>query len=140
MPRNEPAFTTAKVQDAFIRAKVALLVQEPFGTEQIVLRKDGLRVVDGPGVVVDLSSLGDMMSSNNGISCWFRITKVSFFLSSIIRLRSKMNITNEHESFLLPCDSYTEANGSSQSPISSHEFREKLNKILCQGRELPRCH
>ena len=81
MPRNEPSFTTAKVQDAFIRAKVALLVQEPFGTEQIVLRKDGLRVVDGPGVVVDLSSLGDMMSSNNGISCWFRITKVIFFLS-----------------------------------------------------------
>ena len=67
MQRIEPALSTAKVQNAFIWAKLALLVQEPFWTEQIMLRKDGLCVVDSSGVVVDLSTLGDMMSSNNCI-------------------------------------------------------------------------
>ena len=62
--KYKPALPTAKVEDALIGAKVALIVKEPFRSEEGVVLKEGLCVVDGPGVVVDLGILGDVEAAD----------------------------------------------------------------------------
>ena len=62
--KYKPALPTAKVEDALIGAKVALIVKEPFRPEEGVVLKEGLCVVDGPGVVVDLGILGDVEAAD----------------------------------------------------------------------------
>ena len=64
--KYKPALPTAKVEDALIGTKVALIVKEPFRPEEGVVLKEGLSVVDGPGVVVDLGVLGDEEAADGG--------------------------------------------------------------------------
>ena len=64
-----PALATAKVEHPLIGAKCTLIIQEPLWAEQMRFLKDGLGVVDGTGVIVDLSSLRDVLPSNGGVIC-----------------------------------------------------------------------
>ena len=68
-----PALATAKVEHPLIGAKYTPIIQEPLRAEQMGFLKDGFGVVDGTGVIVDLSALRDVLPSNGGVICQDRI-------------------------------------------------------------------